>query len=148
MDCFALGPASVLPILSADLFIAALQTSGREGTPALSTLALLPVTNGPLALKALMVFSVMTGWGGRFDAAEGAAVSEAAAPDPLDAQGRRRWAQDRARRFRATGSARGRDRRRRVAPTRLAGGQSRKSTASLVVQTALAIIPALSRAAS
>lgn len=74
MDCFALGLASVVPVLSAYLFIGALLTSGYEGTPGLSTFDLFPVTLYPLILTAIMVFSVITGWGRTFEAADGSAV--------------------------------------------------------------------------
>lgn len=71
MDCFALGLASVVPVLSAYLFIGALLTSGYEGTPALSTFALFPVTIYPLALTAVMLVAVITGWGRRFEGPDG-----------------------------------------------------------------------------
>lgn len=74
MDCFALGLASVVPVLSAYLFIGALLTSGYEGTPALSTFDLFPVTIYPLILTVIMVVSVITGWGRTFEAADGSAV--------------------------------------------------------------------------
>ncbi len=74
LDCFALGLASVVPVLSAYLFIGALLTSGYEGTPALSTFDLFPVTLYPLVLTAIMVVSVITGWGRTFEAADGSAV--------------------------------------------------------------------------
>ncbi|MDZ4135478.1 MAG: hypothetical protein U1D06_07775 [Paracoccaceae bacterium] len=74
MDCFALGLASVVPVLSAYLFIGVLLTSGYEGTPGLSTFDLFPVTLYPLVLSAIMVLSVITGWGRTFEAADGSAV--------------------------------------------------------------------------
>lgn len=86
MDCFALGLASVVPVLSAYLFIGMLLTSGYEGTPAQSTFALFPVTVYPLALTAVMIFSVITGWGRRFEGADGAATQIQAAPDAPAAQ--------------------------------------------------------------
>tara|TARA_R110001583_G_scaffold195050_3_gene368818 strand:- start:3248 stop:4636 length:1389 start_codon:yes stop_codon:yes gene_type:complete len=73
MDCFALGLASVVPVLSAYLFIGALLTSGYEGTPAQSTFALFPMTIYPLALTLVMLVAVMTGWGRRFEGADGSA---------------------------------------------------------------------------
>lgn len=72
MDCFALGLASVVPVLSAYLFIGALLTSGYEGTPAQSTFALFPMTIYPLVLTVVMFIAVMTGWGRRFEGADGA----------------------------------------------------------------------------
>lgn len=74
MDCFALGLASVVPVLSAYLFIGALLTSGYEGTPALSTFDLFPVTLYPLILTAIMIFAAWTGWGRSFEGADGAPV--------------------------------------------------------------------------
>lgn len=78
MDCFALGLASVVPILSAYLFIGSLLTSGYEGTPALSTFALFPVTIYPLALTAVMIVAAWTGWGRTFEAPDGRAVKKRA----------------------------------------------------------------------
>jgi Na+/H+ antiporter NhaC len=86
MDCFALGLASVVPVLSAYLFIGALLTSGYDTAPAQSTFALFPMTIYPLALTAVMIFSVVTGWGRRFEGADGLALPEASAPETLTAQ--------------------------------------------------------------
>ena len=72
MDCFSLGLASVVPILSAYLFIGALLTTGYEGVPAISTFGLFPVTLYPLVLTAVMIVAVWTGWGRRFEGVEGA----------------------------------------------------------------------------
>ena len=89
MDCFALGLASVIPFLSAYLFIGALLTTGYEGIDALSTFTLFPATVYPLALTAVMIVSVATGWGRSFEGAGGsvektpqepAAATEAANP--------------------------------------------------------------------
>lgn len=74
MDCFALGLASVVPVLSAYLFIGALLTSGYEGTPAQSTFALFPVTLYPLVLTVVMIVAAWTGWGRTFEAANGEPV--------------------------------------------------------------------------
>lgn len=74
MDCFALGLASVVPVLSAYLFIGALLTSGYEGVPAQSTFALFPVTLYPLVLTAVMIVAAWTGWGRTFEAANGEPV--------------------------------------------------------------------------
>lgn len=73
MDCFALGLASVVPVLSAYLFIGALLTSGYDQAPAQSTFALFPVTIYPLALTAVMIVAVVTGWGRRFEATDSSA---------------------------------------------------------------------------
>ncbi|WP_394199633.1 Na+/H+ antiporter NhaC family protein [Litoreibacter albidus] len=74
MDCFALGLASVVPVLSAYLFIGALLTSGYEGTPAQSTFALFSMTIYPLVLTVVMFIAVLTGWGRRFEGADGATI--------------------------------------------------------------------------
>lgn len=74
MDCFALGLASVVPVLSAYLFIGTLLTSGYDTAPAQSTFALFPVTIYPLALTAVMIFAVMMGWGRHFEGGDGAAL--------------------------------------------------------------------------
>lgn len=76
MDCFALGLASVVPVLSAYLFIGSLLTSGYEGTPAQSTFALFPVTLYPLILTLVMIVSAWTGWGRSFEGPDGAPVKE------------------------------------------------------------------------
>lgn len=74
MDCFALGLASVVPVLSAYLFIGALLTTGYEGVPAQSTFDLFPVTLYPLILTLVMIVAAWTGWGRSFEGADGAAV--------------------------------------------------------------------------
>ncbi len=74
MDCFALGLASVVPVLSAYLFIGALLTSGYEGVPAQSTFALFPVTIYPLVLTAVMIVAAWTGWGRTFEGRDGRPV--------------------------------------------------------------------------
>lgn len=74
MDCFALGLASVVPVLSAYLFIGALLTSGYDSASGQSTFALFPMTIYPLALTVVMIVAVATGWGRRFEAADGSAA--------------------------------------------------------------------------
>lgn len=71
MDCFALGLASIVPFLSAYLFIGALLTTGYAGTAPLSTFELFPATIYPLALTVVMIISVATGWGRSFEGVEG-----------------------------------------------------------------------------
>ncbi|WP_244303429.1 Na+/H+ antiporter NhaC family protein [Leucobacter coleopterorum] len=71
MDCFALGIASIVPFLSAYLFIGALLTTGYEGVEPLSTFTLFPATIYPLALTAIMIISVATGWGRSFEGTAG-----------------------------------------------------------------------------
>ncbi|WP_341954257.1 Na+/H+ antiporter NhaC family protein [Salinibacterium sp. TMP30] len=77
MDCFALGIASIVPVLSAYLFIGALLTSGYEGAPALSTTQLFGGTLYPLLLTAVMIVAVFTGWGRRFEGADGIQIRTA-----------------------------------------------------------------------
>lgn len=77
MDCFALGLASIIPVLSAYLFIGALLTDGHEGVPSLSTAQIFPATLYPLILTAVLIVSVWTGWGRRFEAADGSPVRSA-----------------------------------------------------------------------
>jgi Na+/H+ antiporter NhaC len=74
MDCFALGLASVVPVLSAYLFIGALLTSGYAETPAQSTFSLFPVTFYPLVLTVIMIVAAWTGWGRTFEAENGEPV--------------------------------------------------------------------------
>lgn len=74
MDCFALGLASVVPVLSAYLFVGALLTSGYEGVPAQSTFDLFPVTLYPLVLTLVMIVAAWTGWGRSFEGADGTPV--------------------------------------------------------------------------
>lgn len=79
MDCFALGLASVVPVLSAYLFIGAQLTEGYDGVPALSTAQIFPAALYPLALTAVMALAVVTGWGRRFEASDGSPIRH---PDP------------------------------------------------------------------
>ncbi|HQR25527.1 MAG TPA: Na+/H+ antiporter NhaC family protein [Nocardioides sp.] len=72
MDSFAMGAACVVPFLSAFLFIGSLLTSGYEGVPSLSAVALFPTVFYPLALTLVMVFAIATGWGRRFEGPGGA----------------------------------------------------------------------------
>ena len=71
MDCFALGLASVIPFLSAYLFIGALLTKGYEGVAPISTFELFPATIYPLVLTGVMIIAVITGWGRSFEGADG-----------------------------------------------------------------------------
>ena len=71
MDCFALGVSSIIPFLSAYLFIGALLTTGYDDVAALSTFELFPATLYPLVLTAVMIISVITGWGRSFEGVNG-----------------------------------------------------------------------------
>lgn len=72
MDCFALGLSSVVPFLSAYLFIGALLTGGHEGIPSLATTQIFPAMLYPLTITLVMIFAVWTGWGRRFEGPDGA----------------------------------------------------------------------------
>lgn len=72
MDCFAMGIASIVPVLSAYLFIGAQLTSGIKGVPALSTTEIFTAMLYPLVLTVVMVASAATGWGRRFEGMDGA----------------------------------------------------------------------------
>ena len=74
MDCFALGIPSIVPILSAYLFIGALLTTGYEEAPALSTFELFPATIYPLVLTVVIIIAVITGWGRTYEGEGGKAV--------------------------------------------------------------------------
>lgn len=76
MDCFALGIPSIVPFLSAYLFIGAQLTTGYDDTPALSTFELFPVTFYPIMLSIVILVAVWTGWGRSFEGPEGKAVKE------------------------------------------------------------------------
>lgn len=78
MDCFAMGVACVVPVLSAFLFIGALLTTGYDGVPALPTTALFGATLYPLVLTAVMIFAVITGWGRRFEGENGVQLRQPA----------------------------------------------------------------------
>lgn len=74
MDCFALGLGSVIPVLSAYLFIGSILTSGYDSAPELSTVTIFGATLYPLVLTAVMIFAVITGWGRRFEGYDGSVV--------------------------------------------------------------------------
>ncbi|GAA3709678.1 Na+/H+ antiporter NhaC family protein [Gordonia hankookensis] len=73
MDCNVLGLGSVVPVVSSFLLIASMLT---EGPDEVSALALFAVTFYPLVLSVAMAFSILTGWGRRFEGADGAPVRE------------------------------------------------------------------------
>lgn len=83
MDCFAMGIACVVPILSAFLFIGVLLTDGYKGAPALSTTELFPAVLYPLVLTVVMIVAVATGWGRRFEGPGGVALRERPTSDEL-----------------------------------------------------------------
>src|SRR5690606_22677990 len=73
MDCFAMGVSCIVPFLSAFLFIGTVLTSGYD-IPAISAGALFGSTVYPLALTAVLIVAIVTGWGRRFEGPHGAPV--------------------------------------------------------------------------
>lgn len=84
MDCFALGLASVVPFLSAYLYIGVLLTGGYDGVQSLSVQSIFVGTFYPLVLTLVLIGAVVTGWGRRYEGPGGAVTAE-----PVDAEGRR-----------------------------------------------------------
>ncbi|WP_031085135.1 Na+/H+ antiporter NhaC family protein [Streptomyces sp. NRRL WC-3549] len=76
MDCFAMGIASIVPVLSAYLFIGAQLTTGIEGVPALATTEIFVAMLYPLVLTVVMVLAAVTGWGRRFEGPDGAELKQ------------------------------------------------------------------------
>lgn len=76
MDCFALGIPSIVPFLSAYLFIGAQLTTGYDEAPAVSTFELFPVTFYPIVLSIVMLIAVWKGWGRTFEGEDGKAVAQ------------------------------------------------------------------------
>lgn len=87
MDCFALGLASVVPFLSAYLYIAVLLTGGYDGVPALGVSSIFVGTFYPLVLTAVLIGAVLTGWGRRYEGPGGAVARTPAAPDDAEPLG-------------------------------------------------------------
>ena len=79
MDCFAMSLASVVPLLSAYLFIASQLTASQDGAPAINAGQLFTTALYPLVLTVVMVVAVATGWGRRFEG-EGGVASRAPVP--------------------------------------------------------------------
>ena len=76
MDCFTLGFGSIIPLVSSFLLISSQLTAGYEGTAQVSPLTLFTVCFYPLALTAVILFAVLTGWGRRYEGPDGSAVTE------------------------------------------------------------------------
>jgi len=72
LDCFAMGVGCVVPFLSAFLFIGATLVGGYD-VP-VSAGALFAGTLYPLVLTVVMVVSIATGWGRRFEAPDSTPV--------------------------------------------------------------------------
>ncbi|MFD0514370.1 hypothetical protein [Streptomyces aureus] len=79
MDCFAMGIAAIVPVLSAYLFIGAQLTTGIKGAPALTTTEIFVAMLYPLILTVVMVVAAATGWGRRFEGADGVELKQ---PEP------------------------------------------------------------------
>ncbi|MFF2654954.1 Na+/H+ antiporter NhaC family protein [Streptomyces sp. NPDC058045] len=79
MDCFAMGIAAIVPVLSAYLFIGAQLTTGIKNVPALATTDIFVAMLYPLILTAVMIVAAFTGWGRRFEGADGVELKE---PEP------------------------------------------------------------------
>ncbi|MFF3057784.1 Na+/H+ antiporter NhaC family protein [Streptomyces sp. NPDC057909] len=71
MDCFAMGIAAIVPVLSAYLFIGAQLTTGFKGVPALATTEIFVAMLYPLVLTVVLVVAAATGWGRRFEGPDG-----------------------------------------------------------------------------
>lgn len=82
MDCFAMGIASIVPVLSAYLFIGAQLTAGIKGAPALSTTEIFVAMLYPLILTVVIAAAAATGWGRRFEGKDGAELKR---PEPVQA---------------------------------------------------------------
>ena len=76
MDCFTLGFGSIIPLVSSFLLISSQLTAGYEGTAQVSPLTLFTVCFYPLALTAVILSAVLTGWGRRYEGPDGSAVTE------------------------------------------------------------------------
>ncbi|WP_158254140.1 Na+/H+ antiporter NhaC family protein [Cryobacterium sp. Y50] len=72
MDCFTMGVGVVVPIASSFLLVASLNTQGYEGVPELSIFQVLTGAFYPFVLTAIMVFSVVAGWGRSYEGPDGA----------------------------------------------------------------------------
>lgn len=71
MDCFAMGIAAIVPVLSAYLFIGAQLTTGIDGAPALGTAEIFVAMLYPLILTVVLIIATTTGWGRRFEGPNG-----------------------------------------------------------------------------
>lgn len=79
MDCFTLGLGAVVPVGSVFLLIASQLTQGLgDGVPGLTSVAVLTTSFYPLILTVVMIVSILTGWGRRFEGADGEPVRELA----------------------------------------------------------------------
>lgn len=80
MDCFTLGLGAVVPVGSVFLLIASQLTQGLgDGIPGLTSVAVFPAALYPLILTVVMIVSILTGWGRRFEGVGGEPVRKLAA---------------------------------------------------------------------
>ena len=80
MDCFTMGIGAVVPVASIFLLLSSQLTQGiGADVPGLTALAIFPVAFYPFALTVAILFSVFTGWGRRFEGADGAELRKAPA---------------------------------------------------------------------
>jgi Na+/H+ antiporter NhaC len=82
MDCFTLGIGAVVPVGSVFLVISSQLTQGYgDGVPPVSTIGIFTAAFYPFALTAIMLFSVLTGWGRRFEGPDGVELRKQ--PEPF-----------------------------------------------------------------
>jgi Na+/H+ antiporter NhaC len=80
MDCFTLGLGAIIPLGSVFLLIASQLTQGLgDGVPGLTSLEVFPAALYPLILTVVMIVSILTGWGRRFEGVDGEPVRTLAA---------------------------------------------------------------------
>jgi Na+/H+ antiporter NhaC len=80
MDCFTLGIGAVVPIASVFLLISSTLTQSIGGdVPGLTPVTIFGGVFYPLVLTAIMLVSVFTGWGRRFEGADGAELNRSPA---------------------------------------------------------------------
>ncbi|SDK36257.1 transporter, NhaC family [Cryobacterium psychrotolerans] len=71
MDCVTLGLGSVVPVVSSFLLIASLLTQGHDSAPVLSAPSIFLAAFYPLVLTLVILVAILTGWGRRFEGANG-----------------------------------------------------------------------------
>ncbi|MBC9937084.1 MULTISPECIES: Na+/H+ antiporter NhaC family protein [unclassified Leucobacter] len=84
MEGFAMGFAAIVPSFSAFLFIINQLTTNVEGMPVISPVTAAFVSFYPIMFSLVMIFSIVTGWGRRFESINGEPVKrfEDIVPDP------------------------------------------------------------------
>lgn len=79
MDCFTLGIGAVVPVASVFLLLGSQLTQAIGGdVPGLTPVAIFAGVFYPFVLTAMILFSVFTGWGRRFEGADGAELRKPA----------------------------------------------------------------------